>query len=107
MGSGGISIWQLSIIVLYILILVTPFWQIFKKAGYSSWLSLLMLVCVGSEINRTRRAWFCVSPHHEAQAVPSTVDTGMCAPSIMSCSFSLAARAQPCHFGSCTAWPWT
>jgi hypothetical protein len=46
MGLGGISILQLLIICIYILIVVIPFWQIFKKAGYSPWLSLLMLIPV-------------------------------------------------------------
>ena len=44
MGLGGISIWQLLIIFIYVFIVVLPFWQIFKKAGFSPWLSLLMLV---------------------------------------------------------------
>jgi hypothetical protein len=44
MGLGGISIWQLLIILIYLLAVVTPFWKIFKKAGYSPWLSLLILV---------------------------------------------------------------
>ena len=41
MGMGGISIWQLLIIVL---VVIVPFWNIFKKAGYSPWLALLMLI---------------------------------------------------------------
>ena len=32
------------ILLLPLAILVVPFWQIFKKAGFSPWLSLLMLV---------------------------------------------------------------
>jgi hypothetical protein len=46
MGMGGISIWQLLIIAFYILIVVLPFWQIFGKAGYSPWLSFLMIIPV-------------------------------------------------------------
>ena len=44
MGMGGISVWQLLIVLIYIFILVLPFWHIFRKAGFSPWLSLLMLV---------------------------------------------------------------
>lgn len=48
MGIGGISASQLFILTtffaIYFLILVVPFWQIFKKAGFSAWLSLLMLI---------------------------------------------------------------
>lgn len=40
MGMGGLSLWQ----ILILFVLVVPFWQIFKKAGYSPWVSLLMLV---------------------------------------------------------------
>ena len=44
MGAGGISVWQLLIILIYVFGIVLPFWQIFKKAGFSPWLSLLILV---------------------------------------------------------------
>jgi hypothetical protein len=33
---GGIAFW--------FLVLVVPFWQIFKKAGFSPWLSILMAI---------------------------------------------------------------
>lgn len=39
MGEGGI-IWMLLMAV----VVVVPFWQICTKAGYSAWLSLLILV---------------------------------------------------------------
>lgn len=42
MGLGGVSPGQLYIVVL--LVVVVPFWQIFKKAGYSPLFSLLMLI---------------------------------------------------------------
>ena len=45
MGLGGISPIQLLIVILLcVAIFVLPYWQIFKKAGYSRWLSLLMLI---------------------------------------------------------------
>ena len=44
MGVGGISVWQLLIICIWLLLVITPFWQIFKKAGHSPWLSLLLLI---------------------------------------------------------------
>ncbi len=40
MGVNGMSVWPLLILV----IVVIPFWQIFKKAGYSPWHSLWMLI---------------------------------------------------------------
>jgi hypothetical protein len=46
MGMGGISIWQLLVVLIYFLLVVLPFWQIFRKAGFSPWLSLLMLIPV-------------------------------------------------------------
>lgn len=30
--------------IVFALIVVVPFWQIFSKAGYSKWLSLLMVI---------------------------------------------------------------
>lgn len=42
----GISTWQLLFVVLYCVILLLPFWQIFKKAGFTPWFSLLILVPV-------------------------------------------------------------
>ncbi len=41
---GGISIWQLFIIVFYTVIIVIPCWRILKKAGYPPVLSLLAMV---------------------------------------------------------------
>jgi len=42
----GTQTWLPTIIYLtmYLLILVVPFWFIFKKAGFTPWLSLLMMV---------------------------------------------------------------
>jgi uncharacterized membrane protein YhaH (DUF805 family) len=42
----GISIWQLVGIVVYAVIIVLPVWKITTKAGYSGWLSLLMIIPV-------------------------------------------------------------
>jgi hypothetical protein len=44
MGIGGVSIWQLLVMLFFFLVLVLPFWHIFKKAGYSPWFSLFMLI---------------------------------------------------------------
>jgi len=45
MGLGGISPAQLFIVLLLpLVIVVVPFWQIFKKAGFSPFFSLLMLI---------------------------------------------------------------
>ena len=43
MGIGGISIWQVLILLLIFLTTVVPFWQIYKKAGFNPWLSVLMI----------------------------------------------------------------
>jgi hypothetical protein len=34
----------LTIGLIYVFVLVLPFWHIFRKAGFSPWLSLLMMV---------------------------------------------------------------
>ena len=34
----------LIVILLAVLITIVPFWRIFSKAGYSGWLSILMLI---------------------------------------------------------------
>jgi uncharacterized membrane protein YhaH (DUF805 family) len=34
----------LLIIILFVLVVLIPYWRIFSKAGFSPWLSLLMLV---------------------------------------------------------------
>ncbi len=39
MGSFGIFMWLIMAVVI-----ILPFWFIFSKAGYSGWLSLLMVV---------------------------------------------------------------
>ncbi|MFC3033387.1 hypothetical protein ACFOEE_12740 [Pseudoalteromonas fenneropenaei] len=44
MGIGGISIWQLLIILIIVLIPLLLFRPIAKKAGYSGWWALIMLV---------------------------------------------------------------
>jgi hypothetical protein len=43
MGMGGISIWQLLIILIIILIPLLLFRPIAKKAGYSGWWALTMI----------------------------------------------------------------
>jgi hypothetical protein len=35
---------HLAVIAVLICVIVVPFWQIFKKAGFSPWLSLLMMI---------------------------------------------------------------
>jgi hypothetical protein len=44
MAIGGLSIWQLAVILVYVFLVILPFWHIYKKAGFSPWLSILMLV---------------------------------------------------------------
>ncbi len=44
MGFGGISIWQLIIILFIILIPLLIFRPIAKKAGYSGWWALVMVI---------------------------------------------------------------
>lgn len=46
MGQGGISAWQVLVIIVGIALIVLPFWRIFTKAGYSGAWSLLMLIPV-------------------------------------------------------------
>lgn len=41
---GNIGPWELILLLSYSIILVVPFWFIFKKAGFSPRLSLLMIV---------------------------------------------------------------
>jgi uncharacterized protein (DUF983 family) len=35
---------ELFVLLIFGTVLVIPYWQIFKKAGFSSWLSLLMFI---------------------------------------------------------------
>jgi uncharacterized membrane protein YhaH (DUF805 family) len=44
MGSFSIFHWLFLVIV--IVLLLVPYWKIFPRAGWSSWMSLLMLVPV-------------------------------------------------------------
>ncbi len=39
-----ISIYGLVICLILVVLIIIPFWFIFSKAGYSKWLSLLMVV---------------------------------------------------------------
>lgn len=41
---GSFSIWYWLILIIYVAIIVVPFWRIFKKAGYTGALSLLALI---------------------------------------------------------------
>jgi hypothetical protein len=42
----GMSMWPFGplTMLLFAALIIVPFWFIFKKAGYSQWLSLLMVV---------------------------------------------------------------
>lgn len=42
--STGIGLWQVVAVVVYAAIIVLPFWKITAKAGYNSWLSLLVII---------------------------------------------------------------
>ena len=44
MGLGGISIWQIIIILFLVVVPLLMFRKIAKKAGYSGWWSLIMLI---------------------------------------------------------------
>ncbi len=39
MGPFGLIMW-----LIFVVLIILPFWFIFSKAGYSKWLSLLMVV---------------------------------------------------------------
>lgn len=39
----GISLWQLILLAVLAIIVVIPYWKITEKAGYSGWISLLIL----------------------------------------------------------------
>jgi len=39
MGAWGLIMW-----LIFVVLAILPFWFIFSKAGYSKWLSLLMVV---------------------------------------------------------------
>ncbi|KAB0470710.1 hypothetical protein F7Q91_21535 [Vibrio chagasii] len=47
---GGISIWQLIILSLILVLPVLIFGPILKKAGFSRWWSLVMLLPIGNVI---------------------------------------------------------
>jgi len=42
--SDMISMYGLVICLIFVVLIIIPFWFIFSKAGYSKWLSLLMVV---------------------------------------------------------------
>ena len=46
-GSGvgaGFAVFELLFLVIGFAIVIIPFWKIYAKAGFSKWLSLLMIV---------------------------------------------------------------
>lgn len=45
MGAGN-SVITLLVVLILIAVQIIPFWKIFPRAGWSSWLSLLMIVPV-------------------------------------------------------------
>jgi hypothetical protein len=42
--GAGFAVLQLLILVITVAIVIIPFWKIYAKAGFSKWLSLLMIV---------------------------------------------------------------
>ena len=42
-GMSG-SVWQLLFMLIWVLVVVVPFWKITGKAGYPGWLSLLVII---------------------------------------------------------------
>ena len=43
-GGAGLALLQLIIFSIGAAIVIVPFWKIYSKAGFSKWLSLLMIV---------------------------------------------------------------
>lgn len=43
-GHEGMGAGHIIIMLLWAAILIVPFWRISQRAGYSGWLSLLMLI---------------------------------------------------------------
>jgi len=43
-GVAEVSIWHIVILLALVILTILPFWKIFSEAGFSPWLSLLMLV---------------------------------------------------------------
>ena len=41
---GNFSLWHWIILLLILVVMVIPFWRIFPRAGWSKWLSLLMVI---------------------------------------------------------------
>jgi hypothetical protein len=48
--GASVGIFEVLIIVVIVAILVWPYWRIFDKAGFSPWLSLLMLIPIANII---------------------------------------------------------
>jgi hypothetical protein len=48
MFEGLFQPMHLLVITILIFCVIVPFWQIFKKAGFSPWLSFLMLIPLGN-----------------------------------------------------------
>lgn len=66
----GTETWLPTIIYLsiYLLILVVPFWFIFKKAGFTPWLSLLMVVPL---VNLIAFCYLAFAPWPVHQTIPA------------------------------------
>lgn len=43
-GGAGLAVLQLIFFLIAAAIVIVPFWKIYSKAGFSRWLSLLMIV---------------------------------------------------------------
>ncbi len=43
-GGAGFALLQLIFFLIGAAIIIVPFWKIYSKAGFSKWLSLLMIV---------------------------------------------------------------
>ncbi len=42
--AAGFGILQLVFMLIWLVVIILPFWKITRKAGYSGWLSLLILI---------------------------------------------------------------
>jgi len=41
---GGLSIWHIIVLIVFVVVFVIPAWKILNRAGFSGWWGLLWLV---------------------------------------------------------------
>ena len=73
--GAGIGLWHLLIGIIWIAVIILPFWKIWSKAGFTGWLSLLMIVPLINLVSLYYLAFARWPTHERASAYAGRIDS--------------------------------